>query len=210
MNIDDSVIKFYVKPIIDRLNVTVTPYYQAQGPFNPMEVRVGLDEKKKLAMSAPPQVIWVPMYDDGYHVADTQPAEGSANYMTWTVCEVTVWGTSLAEAERLRTAVINMGAAQYGGGIAKPYPAKATYSKGVASEEKGVKITFLYGFKVLLISELWPEITISGVNILQPAGPPPTEPPAPPSPPIVPSAGLIVTDGQNPDGTDINPVPFPS
>ena len=200
MIIEDSVIQMMVKPLIDQLNVTVSPYFQAQGPFAPIAVQVGPDAKKAMAVGSPPMLVWLPKFDDGYHVADDQPEDGSANYMTWTVCELTVWGKTLSEAERLRTAIINIGAEVYGGAIAKPYAGKGTYSGGDTSKDFGVKITFLYGFKVLLVANVWQPTTITEVNILQP--------PAPAAP--EPSAGLIIIDGQNPDGTPTNPAPLPS
>lgn len=162
MRTDNSILDQFVTPLMASVKTVMNGYYKPNGNFDAMPVSIGVETIT--SMKSPPHVHWVPKYDDGYHVSDVQPDDAHSTYMTWTVCEVTVWGKDLDEAESLRGAVFEAGANLYGAAWSKPYGGKGSYSKGLSMGEKGVTIKFMYAFKVLLLDEQWPSTTVISVN----------------------------------------------
>lgn len=164
MDSSDSQLRGAIDPVMAAVSVRMNCYADPNGPFPPMPTLIGIEEIR--SQDAPPNVVWVPKTDDGYHVAHEHPDDGIADYQTWTTCEVHCWGKDLAQAERLRSAVLSAGKAVWSGNAFKPV-SKGTYSKGVVGQN-GVEIVLSCAFNMLILQEEWIPVTVVQVN----AGPP--------------------------------------
>lgn len=197
INITGSAVEEFLLPIMARLRATNTQWLRPEGDFDG-ELPLLVGEAEITSMMAPPKVVWLPLYDTGYEVADEQPDDGEVIYMTWTVLEVRCWGRTLAEAERLRTSVLDA-VYETGENHAKPLPGKGTYSAKGQPGEKGVTLRFLVGFKQLLLLHAFQQATVTEVEAITPDVPPDDSPDAP-----QPIEGLFV---DHVIGEDRDPLP---
>lgn len=164
MNTEDSNLRAIIAPIMADVSAVMTKWFDPNGPFDQMAVKIGVEEIS--SQDETPQVYWVPLEDGGYEVnLGDHPDAGVAEYYTWTLCQVKVWGDNLDEAVRLRDAVLVKARLRWSGAAVKA-SGKGKYSKGLSTSERGVSITFGLAFKIPILSELWPEVTITEANVV--------------------------------------------
>ena len=80
MEVWDSNLHAIIKPLMGDVSAVMSSYADPNGPFDPMETLIGQEEVT--SQGETPQVYWIPVSDDGYHVADEQPDNGVALYVT--------------------------------------------------------------------------------------------------------------------------------
>lgn len=188
MEVWDSNLHAIIKPLMGDVSAVMSSYADPNGPFDPMETLIGQEEVT--SQGETPQVYWIPVSDDGYHVADEQPDNGVALYVTWTTCRVVCWGGNLGEAERLRNAVLVKAHERYSAAAVKPM-GKATYSKGLSTGDRGVTITLTMAFKIPILAQVFLPARVLVVNVQPAPGvqPPPITNPATPG-----GYGVVLSD----------------
>lgn len=136
----------------------------------PIAFQLGQQEVSSVA-DAPPSLVFIPLYDDGYRGAHDQPDDAQAYYETTTWLQVNVWGTDLDNATKLRDAFLIACHVLYSPNAFVTGP-RGEYSKATDSGEGGmVMIRLTCGFVIPILYETFAAAIIEYATNNQPGGP---------------------------------------
>lgn len=192
MNTQGSMLREVIRRIIVAINTT--------GLLSPMSEDPDIGIEEDSSQQSPPNITWVPLYDDSYRGPHEQPDDAVAFYETTTVVQAKVWGATVDEAIVLRDQLLIAGHTLYSPNAFMPL-GQGKYSKSLSSGEFGTTIALNVGFVVPVIYREYQVGTVTTVNVttpdaINPVPDPPPGPifPQPVTPPTYEPGGLYEDD----------------